>query len=218
VWKAIPVAAATAEAVPAGWYPDPAGAPQWRHWSGTQWNDDVHPFGPPVPPLTERLEAIRAHAQLVRYGVVCVFGGLGLLADVDHHQDALTARGQTSMANLLVLIALALFFFGHLAFARAAASLAPRFRLLAAVPVVNLFVWAWYAGARTSYPLPTLRRTALSRAVAVDTVRYTQGAIIIVLATYLFAPAEPLWVHAVPAACATVNLAWAVRVRDDLAR
>ncbi|MBG0560425.1 DUF2510 domain-containing protein [Actinoplanes aureus] len=33
----------TATAVPAGWYADPAGAPQQRWWDGFRWTDHVQP-------------------------------------------------------------------------------------------------------------------------------------------------------------------------------
>lgn len=43
----------TAEAasggVPAGWYPDPTGAAQWRHWDGGSWGEATTPYGPPPP-------------------------------------------------------------------------------------------------------------------------------------------------------------------------
>lgn len=35
--------------VPAGWYPDPSGAAQWRRWDGTTWGEATMPYGPPPP-------------------------------------------------------------------------------------------------------------------------------------------------------------------------
>ncbi len=35
--------------VPAGWYPDPSGASQWRRWDGTSWAAETMPYGPPPP-------------------------------------------------------------------------------------------------------------------------------------------------------------------------
>jgi hypothetical protein len=46
--------------IPAGWYPDPSGAPQSRYWDGESWTDQVGPAlpqaAPPVPPLITRVE------------------------------------------------------------------------------------------------------------------------------------------------------------------
>lgn len=38
-----------AAGAPPGWYPDPAGAPAWRHWEGSSWSDSTMPYAPPAP-------------------------------------------------------------------------------------------------------------------------------------------------------------------------
>lgn len=44
-------------AVPAGWYPDPSGAPQNRWWDGTRWNDATQPTQPTVVPHAHSVSA-----------------------------------------------------------------------------------------------------------------------------------------------------------------
>ncbi len=50
----------TANAAPAGWYPDPGGRQQQRWWDGTQWTAHFQPFPAPVPaPATATVETMR---------------------------------------------------------------------------------------------------------------------------------------------------------------
>lgn len=57
-WQAAPAqppvapvapAAPPAPTVPAGWHPDPSGAPQLRYWDGTRWTEHVHATAPAAP-------------------------------------------------------------------------------------------------------------------------------------------------------------------------
>lgn len=48
-----------AQQIPAGWYPDPAGAPTPRWWDGVRWTEHV---GPAVRPYGEHLEPERVPA------------------------------------------------------------------------------------------------------------------------------------------------------------
>jgi hypothetical protein len=52
-------AAAPTAAPPAGWYPDPSGAAQWRRWEGTTWGNATMPFAP-KPPDASSLDRERA--------------------------------------------------------------------------------------------------------------------------------------------------------------
>src|SRR5262245_58849953 len=40
-WTVHPALALPAQGPPAGWFPDPYGAPEERYWDGTQWTDQV---------------------------------------------------------------------------------------------------------------------------------------------------------------------------------
>ena len=47
------------QAVPAGWYPSPDGAPVHRWWDGTMWTDATHPpQAPAQPDPVERVEPV----------------------------------------------------------------------------------------------------------------------------------------------------------------
>jgi hypothetical protein len=215
------VSGAMAEPPPKGWYPDPTGAPQWRIWNGTTWSEHVRVFSAPAPPLVSSLEAVRATAVLERGGVVCFFAGFGLLIDATHHHAALTARSPDLYATI-VLIGLALAFFGHVAFARAGAAIAPRDRWLAAVPLVNALLWAGWACERASYPLPVTGRPIGRRRGAAEAVRYVQSLSIAALAAYWWYPlpsalALVVLVHLIPVVPACFDVRWARLLREDLA-
>jgi hypothetical protein len=55
--------------IPPGWYPDPAGARQWRVWTGTTWSDATRPYG-------ERVDAARPAGSGYQPG------GMGLVAEM----------------------------------------------------------------------------------------------------------------------------------------
>lgn len=75
------------EAIPAGWYPDPSGARQWRVWTGVTWSEVTRPYGEPVdtPPFEENLELLLALRRAFGAGIVGVVGGFGLLVGVLAH-------------------------------------------------------------------------------------------------------------------------------------
>lgn len=56
--------------VPAGWYPDPSGEPQWRVWNGAAWTALIRPFGatphrrPYTPADLELARTLRWYARL----------------------------------------------------------------------------------------------------------------------------------------------------------
>jgi len=77
--------AATPTAPPAGWYPDPAGLPQWRRWEGATWGAATMPFGPPPPDgwvLAQDRASSRFLHVVAPWGLVApAFGAVAYAAD-----------------------------------------------------------------------------------------------------------------------------------------
>lgn len=128
--------------VPPGWYPDPSGDRQWRVWTGTAWSQAVRPYGERVvaTSLVESIPLINALHRLVRYGIVALFGGLGLvvsaLAHWPHtHQPTPLwfAETATDAGLTLLVVATTLFAF-------AARELQGRWTPWALVPGLNVLV------------------------------------------------------------------------------
>jgi hypothetical protein len=70
---------------PSGWYPDPAGEPQWRRWEGATWSTETMPYGPP-PPDTHAVALERGSWPLLRaiapWGLLApAFAAAALAAD-----------------------------------------------------------------------------------------------------------------------------------------
>jgi hypothetical protein len=215
------VSDARAKPPPKGWYPDPTGAPQWRIWNGTTWSEHVRGFSAPVPPLVSALEAVRATATLERGGAASFFAGAALLIDAAHHHAGLVARSANLYATIVV-VGLALAVFGHVAFARAGATIAGHHRWLAAVPVLNVLMWAGWACERASYPLPLATRPVSRRRGAAEAVRFVQSLSVAALVAYAWYPlpttrAFVVAVHLIPVVPACFDVHWARLLREDLA-
>jgi hypothetical protein len=56
--------APTSAAAPAGWYPDPTGAPAWRRWEGATWGDATIPFHNAAPGPDSMFREARAWRSL----------------------------------------------------------------------------------------------------------------------------------------------------------
>jgi hypothetical protein len=70
--------------VPAGWYPDPSGEPQWRVWNGGAWTALTRPFGttPDRRPFTPAdLELERTLRWYARLGLPAWFVGFVALVN-----------------------------------------------------------------------------------------------------------------------------------------
>ena len=76
-------------AIPAGWYPDPAGSFQQRWWDGTSWTNDFAQYRPTLVHSAPAVEALQARAAAIS-GVAF---GQQQNADVTHF-----ASGQVSAA------------------------------------------------------------------------------------------------------------------------
>ncbi len=212
-------------APPSGWYPDPGGASHWRIWNGREWTDHTRPYGEPAAELATRLDVVRAHDALVRYGIACYFGGYGLVADAFSHRPLVDTKLTTHVYGIVMAIGLTVFLLGHLAMSRAYVTFRTRQLLTPHIPILNVWQWAWLSQAVLSYPpswLPGSRR---------DAARARQSASVVALITMVVAFALPLefattnsaptaltWVAVhVPLAVGAFGAWWWARaVRDDL--
>ena len=126
---------------PPGWYPDPSGQRQWRVWTGTGWSELTRPYGEAVatPRLVESLPLISALNLLVRFGIVAVFSGLGLVVSVLAHWPGTRHPTPLWFAESASDLGVGLLVVGSVLFAFALRELVGRWTPLAFVPVVNIF-------------------------------------------------------------------------------
>ncbi len=128
--------------IPPGWYPDPAGAREWRVWTGTAWSEVTRPYG-------DRVEATRpattfplllALRRVQNVGIVGVLGGLGLLVSVLAHWPGTQHPTPEWFAIVASNVAVALLVVGTAACAFGVKELEGRWSLAAFAPGVNLFI------------------------------------------------------------------------------
>lgn len=130
--------------VPPGWYPDPAGARQWRVWTGTTWSEVTRPYGESsaitAPRFAPSLTLVLALRRVLTTGIVGVLGGLGLLVSVLAHWPGTAhptsewfAVVATGVAGLLLIV-------GSVVCAFGVKELEGRWSLEAVIPGINLFV------------------------------------------------------------------------------
>jgi hypothetical protein len=132
----------SASDVPMGWYPDPAGARQWRWWTGGAWAASTIPYGEPASPVSivTDIALIQALHRLVRYGIATFFIGLTVLVSVQAHWPGSAKPVSETFAVTLANVAVAMILFGAACFAFAARELDGRWNWWAFIPVLNLFV------------------------------------------------------------------------------
>ena len=147
---------------PPGWYPDPSGERQWRVWSGTRWSNVTRPYGDPVAPvsLAASLDAVRALHRLVRYGVVAVFAGLGLVVSVLAHWPGTAHPIGEPIAAVLSDTGVALFAIGTACYAFALRALQGRWTLVAFVPGANVVALSGLLTQRVGGRSPLVRVTS----------------------------------------------------------
>lgn len=93
--------------IPAGWYPDPAGAAQWRLWNGRDWTTLTKPYNTmvtTVPPLAAMAPA-SALRWVRRVGIPAYFGGLGLLLSTLAHWPGTAQPTSSTWAVVAGLVA-----------------------------------------------------------------------------------------------------------------
>ena len=132
----------TPPTVPPGWYPDPTGAPQWRVWTGSQWSNLTRDFGsaPVRTSIVSSLSLLDALYSLVRYGVVGIFGGIGLLVGILAHWPGTAQPATLTFCVIALGAAVGMLAVGTACFAFAGRELAQRWTLWAVVPGLNVIV------------------------------------------------------------------------------
>ena len=185
---------------PPGWYPDPGGDRQWRVWSGARWSNLTRPYGEPVAPtsLATSLEAVRALHRLVRYGVVAVFAGLGLVVSVLAHWPGTAHPMGQPLAAILSDTGVALFAIGSVCYAFALRALEGRWTFAALVPGVNVVMLSGLMTMRVGGRSPLVRVTSE----------------IVLLALFVAQSHAQVWLGIAPALVALDHARWS----DALAR
>jgi len=156
---------------PPGWYPDPSGQRQWRVWTGTTWSELTRPYGEPVstPTLVDSLPLISALNLLVRFGIVAVFSGLGLVVSVLAHWPGTHQPAPLWFAEAASDLGVGLLVVGSVLFAFALHELMGRWTPLAFIPAVNIFAVEALVSGRLSdrSPLPRVTTDAVLLALFV---------------------------------------------------
>lgn len=142
VWDNVVVSSPAPGPTPPGWYPDPGGDRQWRVWTGRDWSRVTRPYGEPATrsSLSESLGLVSAVQRLVRYGVVAVFAGLGLLVSVAAHWPGSAHPINATLASTLVTTSVALLMIGSVSYAVAGRELVGRWSPAVLVPFFNVLV------------------------------------------------------------------------------
>jgi len=142
IWDNVVVSFPAANPTPPGWYPDPGGERLWRVWTGRDWSRVTRPYGDPVTrtPLSESLGLVSAVQRLVRYGVVAVFAGLGLLVSIAAHWPGSAHPINATLASTLVTTSVALLIIGSSSYAVAGRELVGRWSPAVLVPLFNVLV------------------------------------------------------------------------------
>jgi hypothetical protein len=136
------VSTSATSAIPPGWYPDPAGAREWRVWTGTTWSEVTRPYGEPVeaPRPVSTFSLLLALRRVQSVGVVGVLGGLGLLVSVLAHWPGTLHPTPEWFAIVASNVAVALLVVGTAACAFGVKELEGRWSLAAFAPGLNLFI------------------------------------------------------------------------------
>jgi hypothetical protein len=136
------VSFSTANTIPAGWYPDPAGSRQWRVWTGSDWSNVTHPYGELIESarFAGSFRLVQALRRVFAVGVVGVLGGLGLLVSALAHWPGTAHPAPLWFAVLASNVAVALLLVGSVACAFGVKELEGHWSPVAFLPGANLFV------------------------------------------------------------------------------
>lgn len=188
-------------AVPPGWYPDPAGLRQWRVWTGTEWSEVTRSYPAPVvsTSLAANLPLLQALRRILVAGIAGVLGGLALLVSALAHWPGTAHPTPWWFALSASNVAVALLVVGSVVCAFGVKELNGRWTLEAFLPGVNLFVASLLVTRR-------LGRSKVSRVVAE----------MVVLALFVFAARDDLWLCVGPIAVAYVETSWFSALIDQL--
>ncbi|TDW29294.1 DUF2510 domain-containing protein [Cryobacterium psychrophilum] len=129
---------------PAGWYPDPSGAPVQRWWNGTAWTEDLYDPSLAVYGTTPPLVA--GQGTPVSNGLLWVIVLLPLVSLIANAQLDMTAYLRASLSSTGPIIDPAYAVLQFLGFAVYAATIVLAFfdhRRLSRLGVSRPFHWAW---------------------------------------------------------------------------
>ena len=140
--------------VPAGWYPDPTGARQWRVWNGAAWSNVTRPYGEasatPAPTHLgiDELATLGALRRLTQVGILAYYTGFAFLSSLIGHWPGRIHPVSPRFASAAAGAAIGLVLIGAIAFAASVRALRGRWTLDAVIPVVNTFAAAWWMSLR----------------------------------------------------------------------
>jgi len=188
--------------VPPGWYPDPSGQRQWRVWTGATWSELTRPYGATVvaAPFVESLSLVNALHRLVRYGIVALFSGLGLVVSVLAHWPGTHQPTPLWFAETAVDAGIALLIIGSVLYGLALRELDGRWTFLAFVPGLNVLVVGALVTQRLNRRFPALRIV-------------TQGALLVLFIAD--AHSQP-WLGVAPGIVALDQMQWTTSLVEHL--
>lgn len=145
--------------VPPGWYPDPGGERRWRVWTGSTWSELTRPYGEPVipVPLVGSLSLINSLHRLVRYGIVALFSGIGLVVSVLAHWPGTHQPTPLWFAETATDAGVSLLVIGSVLFALALRELDGRWTPFTFVPGANALLVGASITRRLGRRSPALR-------------------------------------------------------------
>jgi hypothetical protein len=190
-----------ASTIPPGWYPDPAGARQWRVWTGTSWSDVTRPYGERVdaPRATNAFPLVLALRRVQNVGVVGILGGLGLLVSVLAHWPGTAHPAPEWFAVVATAAAAVLLALGTAVCAFGVKELEGHWSLAAFLPGMNLFVASALVNRRLGMR-PTWR-------IITE---------IVLLALFAASSRDDLWLCIGPVIVAYLELTWFSALIDRL--
>ena len=88
---------------PAGWYPDPSGAPGQRYWDGRQWTAHSAPAAPAIPPAPPKVPMTAKSKVLLGVVIAVVIGMVGLQAYLQSDEESKADQPATAQSSAGVI-------------------------------------------------------------------------------------------------------------------
>jgi hypothetical protein len=134
------VSVASSSPLPAGWYPDPAGAPQWRVWNGREWSNVTKPYNvtAPAEPIPLVLDVLTAVRYLRSVGIPVLFAGFALLISLLAHLPGTAQPLTNTWASAAFTVAIGAIAFGSILCGYLVRAIQGHWSVDAFIPIVNL--------------------------------------------------------------------------------